>query len=226
MNLIDHLTELRKRLIWSFFYLILVFILCFIFADRLFAFLAKPLVKLMDQNIEECLALKTLLKHFFPNSKTIISNEKIDISNINDVVFSDLDEKTIDFFSIDIDGNDYWVLKNMVLKRVNVICCEYNHWVGNNVKKVMPYNSEHQFKNDVFFGASLLAMYDLLHSKGFDLVAVDSSGTNAFFVKKEFAKYFEILSPIKSWRSVVRFHSESQAKEMRESVKKFKFVEL
>jgi|TARA_B100001964_G_C14122365_1_gene548921 hypothetical protein len=182
--------------------------------------------KLIDQNIEECLALKSLLKHFFPNSKTIISNEKIDINNINDVAFSGLDKKIIDFFSIDIDGNDYWVLKNTDLKRINVICCEYNHWVGNNVKKIMPYNSEHQVKDNVYFGASLLAIHDLLKSRGFDLVAVDSSGTNAFFVKKKFAKYFEILSPIESWRSVARFQNENQAKKMRESVKNFKFVEL
>ena len=38
MNLIDHLTELRRRLIWSFVYLIIVFIICFYFADSLFAF--------------------------------------------------------------------------------------------------------------------------------------------------------------------------------------------
>ena len=36
--------------------------------------------ELMDQNIEECLALKSLLKYFFPNSKTIVSNEKIEAS--------------------------------------------------------------------------------------------------------------------------------------------------
>ena len=72
------------------------------------------------------------------------------------------------------------------------------------LKKVMPYNSEHQVENDGDLGTSLLAMHELLESKGFNLIAVDSSGTNAFFVKKEFASYFEILSPVKSWRSVDR----------------------
>ena len=48
MSLIDHITELRKRLLWSFFYIIIVFIICFYFASDLFAFLAKPLVNLMD----------------------------------------------------------------------------------------------------------------------------------------------------------------------------------
>ena len=48
MSLIDHLTELRKRLMWSFFYILIIFIICFYFADELFAFLANPLVKLLD----------------------------------------------------------------------------------------------------------------------------------------------------------------------------------
>ena len=48
MSLIDHLTELRKRLIWSFVYLIIDFAICFYFAESLFAFLANPLVQLLD----------------------------------------------------------------------------------------------------------------------------------------------------------------------------------
>jgi sec-independent protein translocase protein TatC len=43
--LLDHLVELRKRLIWSFAALILAFAVCFYFADDIFAFLAQPLVK-------------------------------------------------------------------------------------------------------------------------------------------------------------------------------------
>ena len=48
MSLIEHLTELRKRLLWSFLYILIVFIICFYFAERLFAFLAFPLVNLLD----------------------------------------------------------------------------------------------------------------------------------------------------------------------------------
>ncbi len=43
--LMDHLVELRKRLIWSFAALFAAFGVCFYFADRIFAFLAQPLVK-------------------------------------------------------------------------------------------------------------------------------------------------------------------------------------
>lgn len=42
--LLEHLIELRKRLIWSFVALGLAFSVCFYFADHIFAFLAQPLV--------------------------------------------------------------------------------------------------------------------------------------------------------------------------------------
>jgi len=42
--LLEHLVELRRRLIWSFVALGLAFAVCFYFADYIFAFLAQPLV--------------------------------------------------------------------------------------------------------------------------------------------------------------------------------------
>lgn len=42
--LLDHLIELRRRLIWSFVALGLAFAVCFYFAEHIFAFLAQPLV--------------------------------------------------------------------------------------------------------------------------------------------------------------------------------------
>jgi sec-independent protein translocase protein TatC len=42
--LMDHLIELRRRLIWSFLALGAAFALCFYYADHIFAFLVQPLV--------------------------------------------------------------------------------------------------------------------------------------------------------------------------------------
>lgn len=43
--LMEHLVELRRRLIWSFVALFAAFGVCFYFADHIFGFLAQPLVK-------------------------------------------------------------------------------------------------------------------------------------------------------------------------------------
>ena len=69
MSLIDHLTELRKRLLWSFVYIIIVFVICFYFADSLFAFLAKPLVELMDTEKGQGFIYTALQEAFFTELK-------------------------------------------------------------------------------------------------------------------------------------------------------------
>tara|TARA_Y100000590_G_C15640464_1_gene984755 strand:+ start:269 stop:1030 length:762 start_codon:yes stop_codon:yes gene_type:complete len=69
MSLIDHLTELRKRLIWCFIYIIIIFIICFYFADELFAFLAEPLVKLMNTEKGQGFIYTALQEAFFTELK-------------------------------------------------------------------------------------------------------------------------------------------------------------
>ena len=69
MTLIDHLTELRKRLIWCFVYIIIIFIICFYFADNLFGFLAGPLVKLMDTEGGQGFIYTALQEAFFTELK-------------------------------------------------------------------------------------------------------------------------------------------------------------
>ena len=43
---ISHLTELRKRLIHSFIFLIVFFIACYFFAENLYGFLVEPFARL------------------------------------------------------------------------------------------------------------------------------------------------------------------------------------
>lgn len=43
--LLDHLIELRRRLLWSLLALVVAFLGCFYFADQIFAFLVQPLLK-------------------------------------------------------------------------------------------------------------------------------------------------------------------------------------
>tara|TARA_Y100000590_G_scaffold364880_1_gene423478 strand:- start:3059 stop:3826 length:768 start_codon:yes stop_codon:yes gene_type:complete len=69
MTLIDHISELRKRLLWSFFYLLLVFGICFYYAEQLFSFLARPLVNLLDKENGQTLITTALTEHFFTHMK-------------------------------------------------------------------------------------------------------------------------------------------------------------
>ena len=182
--------------------------------------------KLIDINKDECLSLKRLLSFFYPKSNIQVINEKIIKENINDLVFSNQNKEFIDFFSLDVDGNDYWILKELNVEKINVICCEYNHYLGNHVSKTIPYNPDHKWTNNGCFGASLNAITELMNKKGFSLIAVESSGTNAFYIKNNLAKNFEILSPEESWKSADRNNSQEQIEFIKNSVKNFNFKEL
>ena len=69
MSLIDHLTELRKRLLWSFLYILIVFVICFYFAEKLFSFLAFPLVNLLDTENGQGFIYTALQEAFFTELK-------------------------------------------------------------------------------------------------------------------------------------------------------------
>jgi sec-independent protein translocase protein TatC len=69
MSLIDHLTELRKRLLWSFIYIIIIFCICFYFASDLFYFLAKPLVNLLNVDEGQGFIYTALQEAFFTELK-------------------------------------------------------------------------------------------------------------------------------------------------------------
>ena len=69
MTLIDHISELRKRLLWSFLYIVIIFIFCFYFADQLFAFLAYPLINLMDLEKGQGFIYTALQEAFFTELK-------------------------------------------------------------------------------------------------------------------------------------------------------------
>ena len=164
--------------------------------------------KLIDIDIEESIALRSNLNKYYPKSKVEVINTKVTKDNINKIVLKESLNKEIDFFSLDIDSNDYWILQSMDLSNVNVLCCEYNHWLGKDRRLTIAYNENFKFIDNGIWGASLLALTDLLDSKGFSLIAVESSGTNAFYINNKLAKNFEILSPLKSFKSVGRFYNE------------------
>ena len=176
---------------------------------------------LIEADEEKCLRIEKCIKHFFPNNKIEIINSKIDIDNINNFT----KHQKIDFFSIDIDGNDYWVLEKLEKENISIICSEYNPWIGNKNFKTIPYDKNFIYKNDYYFGASLNAYSDLLKKK-FDLIGIDSSGTNAFYINNNISHNFEILIPEKSFKEATKFHSESEQEIIKDYIKKKEFVNL
>ena len=64
-GLISHLTDLRKRLIYSITFLTILFILCYIFSDHIYGFLVEPYANAVkDDGIERRLIFTALQETF------------------------------------------------------------------------------------------------------------------------------------------------------------------
>jgi len=62
---ISHLTELRKRLIHSFIFLFLLFIICYFFAEYLYGFLVEPYAKVVKDDGTQRRLIFTALQETF-----------------------------------------------------------------------------------------------------------------------------------------------------------------
>ena len=90
--------------------------------------------------------------------------------------------------SIDIDGNDYWVWKQISCISPRVVMIEYNAKFPPTFEWVKRYDKGHVWKGDDDFGASLKSLELLGHELGYQLVGTSITGVNAFFVKRDIAK--------------------------------------
>jgi hypothetical protein len=91
----------------------------------------------------------------------------------------------IDLLSLDIDGNDYYILQAITSASPRVVVVEYNAKFPPEVPWVMEYNEAHQWDSTDYFGASLGALEKLLSRKGYSLVGCNLLGCNAFFVRND-----------------------------------------
>jgi hypothetical protein len=101
-----------------------------------------------------------------------------------------------DVLSIDIDGNDYWVWAAIDSWRPRVIVIEYNAAHSPPNKWVMRENPRHRWDQTSYYGASLASLVGLGRKKGYTLVATDSTGVNAFFVREELVTPERFLDPV------------------------------
>jgi hypothetical protein len=108
--------------------------------------------------------------------------------NINDLLANSGFDEDLGILSIDIDGNDYFVLEAIDTVRPRILICEYNAVFG--ARKIsVPYEPDffrtRKHYSNLYWGASLSAMTFLANKKGYSLVGTNSSGCNAFFVRND-----------------------------------------
>jgi hypothetical protein len=106
--------------------------------------------------------------------------------NINETLGSlSVWREELGLFSIDIDGNDYHILKAIEGLRAQVVVLEYNPvWVPP-IEWVAAYDPSHRWRGGDDYSASLKAYENLMTEKGYRLVGCSLNGNNAFFVRSD-----------------------------------------
>lgn len=119
----------------------------------------------------------------FGNKKYPVQIEFITGSNINDLFKKYNVPEQFDFLSIDIDGQDFYIFKNLDIKyKPRVISIEYNYYIKHNIDCVMPYDEMH-CSNTSMAGSSILALKNLGIYKNYSLVA--ASGADLIFIHND-----------------------------------------
>ena len=172
----------------------------------------------IDGDNKKAIILRNVLKLFYPATKITVQNALVDIDNINQIKEQNFNnQEEIDFLSIDVDGIDYYLLKEINFKP-KLICIEYNFWFGKDLSCAVPYKKNYSINSlSNYVGASLKALTELANSKDYHLIALDSACINAFFIRDDLKHNFEILNLEKSFKYPLKFEKEFIA-EVREKL--------
>ncbi len=119
-------------------------------------------------------------------AKAIFINQE----NINQLL-SESGFTDLGLLHIDLDGNDYHILKSLNFELLNpsILITEYNSVFGNERAISVPYDenfyrTDKHFSN-LYWGASLPALHEIASQKGYSLVGCNLAGNNAYFVRND-----------------------------------------
>jgi hypothetical protein len=105
----------------------------------------------------------------------------------------------LDIFSLDVDGNDYWILLESDLSGISIVVCEYNPLFGHTQSVTVPrddfFSRETKHFSWLYYGMSIKASITAMQKKGFVFCGSNLAGNNAFFVREELVNKLNLDMP-------------------------------
>jgi hypothetical protein len=130
----------------------------------------------------DCLLLDRMYED--PSSK--LYKEFITAENISALFDKYNVPPDLDLLSIDIDYNDFYIWKALDERfKPTVVVIEYNGSHLPTEDKVAKYQPYFCGDGTNYYGASILALYNLGRSKGYSLVYAEKAGVNLFFIRDD-----------------------------------------
>ena len=118
-------------------------------------------------------------------------NMFVTLENVQDLMSLSL-HKDPDIFSLDIDGNDYYIAKAVLNGgiRPKIFVVEYNSVYGPTQSVTVEYRDDFAFTaahlTQLYYGVSIAGWRKLFEPRGYRFITVDRNGVNAFFVDQTF----------------------------------------
>ena len=123
--------------------------------------------------------------------------------NINETIAAAGISGDIGLLSVDIDGNDYWVLEAIDVVTPRILIVEYNSTFGPDAAVSVPYDPEFDrtkaHHSTLYWGTSLAAVCVAADRKNMAFVGSNSAGNNAFFVRRDLLGDLTALTPQEGW---------------------------
>jgi hypothetical protein len=117
--------------------------------------------------------------------------------NINQEIANYIKNENLGLLVIDLDGNDYWIWEAIEHVKPTIVIVEYNSLFGNKKQVTIPYKPDFRRSSvhysNLYYGASLAALNNLANKKDYALVACNTNGNNAFFVRRDKMKKLKEL---------------------------------
>jgi hypothetical protein len=130
------------------------------------------------------------------NSRLLYYKKWINKENICSLIkdgMQDLDEKTIDLISLDLDGNDLYFCENLLENgyKPKVFIVEYNAKFPPPLEFSIDYDPTHIWDDSDYQGASLQSFANLFEKFEYSLICCNAAtGANAFFVQNIYSDLF------------------------------------
>jgi hypothetical protein len=175
----------------------------------------KRVVEICCGSAAECMATNLILNHgfegylfdgsrrkisqanrFFRSKKDcllsppVLTHGWVTTENVNDLLTRSGCVGEVDLFSLDIDGNDYWIWKAIEAINPRLLVLETHNVIPSNKSLTIEYQPDFNCWSKVgaeqdYRGVSLLAMQKLCKRRGYRMVGAHRHGFNVFFLRED-----------------------------------------
>lgn len=135
-----------------------------------------------------------MAKAFFKSKKDCIiappkiSRAWVTAENVNQLLESTGVTGEVDYLSLDVDGNDYWIWNALDVIKPRLCVFETHCMIPSDLSLTIPYDPHFQANVESrFYGTSLAAMVKLGRKKGYRLIGAHRYGFNVFFLRNDVA---------------------------------------